>query len=274
MGRWLEHLLVGAASARWLPLWSGLQVAAAIASLGWFVLRTPGTLARLRVCLALAFLGAAGGAVGLGILTRIPAWVRSGYAWSALVHGGIMAYGALLGVTGTYAALARLRGYGVGPALDRLSPCLGVMVLVARTGCFFGGCDFGSITRVPWAVRFPPGSAAFEQHIAMGLILRGDRASLAVHPAQLYEAAVGLAMCAVALRVERRGSGDPAYPAGAAFAATSATYAAGRFIVEFFRGDAGRGGLGPMSTPQWISAAVLAAAALWATVWRACTRAS
>ena len=40
-------------------------------------------------------------------------------------------------------------------------------------------------------------------------------------------------------------------------------YAPVRFVLEFFRGDSARGGLGPLSTSQWISLAVLAGILIW-----------
>jgi phosphatidylglycerol:prolipoprotein diacylglycerol transferase len=259
MGAWLEQLHGGATSARWLPAWSGMQLAAVLAALAWFAWRTPGPLARLRVCLLVGFIGAALGAVGLALLVRIPEWARSGFSMRVLARGGVMAYGALAGLAVVYSIMARLRGFCVRAALDRLAPCFGLMILLARSGCFFGGCDFGVVTSAPWAVRFPPGTPAFRQHLDAGLILAADRGSLAVHPTQIYEALAGIAVAATALFVERRRA-----PAGSAFTAAAATYAACRFIIEFFRGDLSRGRLGTLSTSQWLSLLVLAGAAVFA----------
>lgn len=277
MGAWLEALRAEVTGVRWLPAWASLQVAAALAAFVWFVWRTrrpdprlSGDPARLRLCLAVAYIGAAAGAALLGVLLRIPAWVRSGFVFAELFRGGILAYGALAGLVGTYAALARLRRLPVLASLDILAPCLGALVLVARVGCFFGGCDFGSATSVPWGVRFPPGSPAFRQHLEGGLILPSDRASLAVHPAQLYEAALGIAMAAAALVIERRrvaaskesgGTGATTTPPGSAFAAVAITYAVGRFLIEFVRGDAPKGASGLLTPSQWLSALAIAAAA-------------
>lgn len=259
MGELLEHLHAGATSARWLPAWIVLQVAAVASAFAGFARRTPGELAGLRRCLLGAFAGAAAGAVAFGVAIRVPAWVRSGFALSALARGGIMAYGALIGLSVTFAWLARRRGFGVGEALDRLAPCTGLLVVFARVGCFFGGCEFGTVTSAPWAVRFPPHSAAFQQHLKAGLILASDKGSLAVHPAQLYEAASGLAMIAVALILERKAAkGREPYAPGTVFAAAAGTYAACRFFIEFVRGDAARGHFASLSTGQWLSLFVLA----------------
>jgi phosphatidylglycerol:prolipoprotein diacylglycerol transferase len=276
MGAWLEALRAEVTGVRWLPAWASLQVAAALAAFVWFWRRTrrpdprlPESPARLRLCLLLAYIGAAAGAALLGILVRIPAFIRSGFVFAELFRGGILAYGALAGLVGTYAALARLRRLPVLVSLDILAPCLGALVLVARIGCFFGGCDFGSATSVPWGVRFPPGSPAFRRHLEGGLILPSDRASLAVHPAQLYEAALGIAMAAVALLIERRSAAankTKPLPPGSAFAAAAITYAVGRFLIEFVRGDAPKGASGPLTPSQWLSALALAAAAAIAII--------
>lgn len=264
MGAWLERLHAGATSARWLPAWGSMQLAAVLVALAWFVHRTRGRSARLRACLLGGYIGAAIGAAALGVLIRVPSWARSGFDRSVLIQSGIMAYGALAGLVITYAALARLRGLPAREALDKLAPCLGAMIVFARVGCFFGGCEFGTVTRVPWAIRFPRGTPAFKQHLEAGLILASDKGSLAVHPAQLYEAGSGVLVAVAALLVERRGA-----PAGSAFAAAAATYAACRFAIEVVRGDVSRGRLGPFSTSQWLSLAVLVGLAIAAARARA-----
>jgi phosphatidylglycerol:prolipoprotein diacylglycerol transferase len=262
MGELLEHVHAGATLSRWLPGWGVMQIAAVAAAFALFVKRTPGDLARLRICLLIGFAGAAFGAAALGMAIRIPAWVRSGFETRALVRGGIMAYGALVGLSVAFAAMAHRRGFGAGSSLDRLAPSMGILVLFARIGCFFGGCEFGVVTSSPLGVRFPPHSPAFRQHLDTGLILASDRGSLAVHPTQLYEAAVGILMIAVAILIERKSTTAQIAP-GTGFAATAATYAMGRFFIEFARGDAIRGHLGPLSTGQWLSLIGLAGAGVF-----------
>jgi phosphatidylglycerol:prolipoprotein diacylglycerol transferase len=264
MGELLEHAHAGASSARWLPGWAVLQVIAMAAAFAWFWRRTPGDLARLRICLLVGLAGAAAGAALFGMAIRIPAWVRSGFELRALVRGGIMAYGALGGLSVAFAAMTRRSGYSVGSSLDRLAPCMGVLVFFARIGCFFGGCEFGVVTSSPLGVRFPPQSPAFRQHLEAGLILASDRGSLAVHPTQLYEAASGILMVVIAIVMERKSNRARApFAPGTLFAAAAVTYALCRFFIEFARGDAARGHLGPLSTGQWLSLAVLAGAGLF-----------
>ncbi|HEX7839723.1 MAG TPA: prolipoprotein diacylglyceryl transferase family protein, partial [Kofleriaceae bacterium] len=136
---------------------------------------------------------------------------------------------------------------------------LGVALVFARVGCFMAGCDYGKVTSVPWAVRFPTGSPAWRDHLRDGLI-RADRAeSLPVHPTELYEALLGLAIIGIAIvytrRARRRGKD------GDLFVLAAVTYAIGRLGIETLRGDAGRGIYAGLSSGQIFSLLVLLAIA-------------
>ena len=140
---------------------------------------------------------------------------------------------------------------------------LGIALMLARLGCFLAGCDYGKVTALPWAVRFPAHSPAWQDHVDAGLVAAGRAGSLPVHPTQLYEAALGLVIAGVALAAARRRwaqRGD-----GRVFALAAAMYALGRLAIEDLRGDAGRGIYLGLSSGQIFSLVVLAAiaAALW-----------
>ncbi len=236
--------------------------------------------------------GAAAGAALLPMLLRAPAALAT-RSLAPLATGDRMAIGALLGFAAAAGLAARCRGLAPLRALDRLAPSMGLLVLIGRAGCFLEGCDFGSVTRAPWAVIYPPGSHAFDHQLARGMVRAADAGSLPVHPTQLYEAIVGVVMvtaAALVLRAQRsrRAAAARAAVADAAFARHDAAfarhdaarvstaappttdgaalrvalaiYAAGRLVVEVFRGD-DRGALGPLSTPQWMALALLAWAA-------------
>jgi prolipoprotein diacylglyceryltransferase len=77
-----------------------------------------------------------------------------------------------------------------------------------------------------------------------------------VHPTQLYESALGVAVAAVgaiALFVRWKKPLD-----GSVLFAAAATYAAGRIGIESLRGDYDRGVFGFFSTSQLVSAGLLA----------------
>jgi phosphatidylglycerol:prolipoprotein diacylglycerol transferase len=71
--------------------------------------------------------------------------------------------------------LARLLRVRYGWFADILAPCPGLFIVGIRIGCFLEGCCYGRPSSLPWAVVFPG-------------------ATEAVHPLQLYFAAVGLLM--------------------------------------------------------------------------------
>lgn len=145
-------------------------------------------------------------------------------------------------------SLARLGDLSVIP--------LGVALALARMGCFMAGCDYGKVSSVPWAVRFPAGSPAWRDHVRSGLIPAGRADSLPVHPTELYEALLGLAIIGIALVFARRRRKD-----GTLFLVAAATYAVGRILIETLRGDAGRGIYAGLSSGQIFSLLVLLAIA-------------
>lgn len=251
--------------ARGVPAWASLQLLAMAVGLGWFIARTRAQ-PSLRACLVAGFVGAVVGGLALGLALALPAWVASGFELRALRRAGVVAYGALGGLVLVYVMLARRRGVRAGAALDRLAPILGVLVVFGRAGCYLGGCDHGTVTALPWGVRFARRTAAWSEHLRAGLIGPFDDASLAVHPSQLYEALLGALMIVMVLVLERGRGASGARRPGVVFALTAALYAAGRIGVEVTRGY----GVGlPISSAQILGGLVLVGAAGWA--WRAWT---
>ncbi len=140
---------------------------------------------------------------------------------------------------------------------DMAAVPMGVALVFARIGCYLGGCDYGKVTNVPWAVRFPAGSAAWRDHLQSGLLPPERAESLPVHPTQLYEALLGLVIVGVAVWAARQ-----KWREGRVFLAAAATYAIGRIVVEALRADLGRGIYFGMSSGQIFSICVLVAIAV------------
>ena len=139
---------------------------------------------------------------------------------------------------------------------DLCGPAIALGQAIGRIGCFMAGDDYGAPTQLPWAVTFTDPDAARIGGAPLGVPL---------HPVQLYESILCLALFAVLVRLSRRKRFD-----GEVILAYTWLYAVARFALEFLRGDADRGFVfgGLLSTSQLI-ALILgpAAIALW-FVWR------
>jgi phosphatidylglycerol:prolipoprotein diacylglycerol transferase len=168
----------------------------------------------------------------LDVIARFPLYREEPSRLFSL-HEGVVFYGGYLGAIAGAWLYLRLSRHPFLPILDIASTYLGA------------GCCYGCPTTMPWGVVFPAGSPAAQ-----------DYGRAAVHPTQLYEAALGLIIffALVAWRRKRVVYGEQ-------FALSLYLYSIGRFIIEFFRGDdADRGFYGPLSTSQWISLALFACA--------------
>lgn len=181
--------------------------------------------------------------------------------WEALTdpRGGMVFYGGLIfGIVTVilYASFARLP---LGNLMDACAPGLALGLALGRVGCFLAGCCWGDLCAgpdelaklpspqltwqvhtvpflsradFPFAVQFPPGSGAFEQHRELNLIDEHADRSQRVHPVQLYEAALALTLCVILhLGFSRRRWH------GQIFCWLVLGYALIRFPVEFLRGD-------------------------------------
>jgi len=178
--------------------------------------------------------------------------------------GGVVAYGGFLGGLLGTAVFCRIHGVRLLAVADCAVPSLCLGLMLTRIGCLLAGCCFGQPWEGPWAVRFPAGSPAFEQQALQGLLPAGATESLPVHPTQVYEALVGLALLSVVMAVRRRQK----FP-GQALVAFFLGYAALRYAIEVVRADAGRGAIGPFSTSQLIALVTLPSAAmLFYVLWR------
>jgi phosphatidylglycerol:prolipoprotein diacylglycerol transferase len=190
----------------------------------------------------IVFLAAlAGGLLGAGLLQYFTGaggsefWRRTlGEHLMHLLLGGRTWLGALLGgylaVEITKRTLGIRRSTGDGFAL-----ALPLGEAVGRIGCFFGGCCYGSVCALPWAVW---------QHDAWR------------HPAQLYSAGAALVLFAVLWQLRHRVERE-----GDLFKLYLFLYAGARFGLEFLR-DHGPGAA-QMSAAQWLCLASMAVLAIY-----------
>ncbi len=213
-----------------------------------------------------AAIGGLLGARALYVLTNLAEFQRLSQV-VALTSGGLTAYGGFLGgFIGSWWALRRL-GVPFLPWADVAAPSVALGVALTRLGCYLHGCDFGrplaptafgrALGTFPrWAANSPAGSGSpawLDQVMRAGLSPSATE-SLPVHPTELYESALGLALLGLALVSFKRRRF-----AGELFYALGLGYGAGRFVIEFFRDDVERGHFGPaLSGLVWIVVFVLA----------------
>ena len=169
--------------------------------------------------------------------------------------GGLVAYGGFLGGFIASWVYCRVHDIPILKWADNAVPSISLGLAITRIGCFLYGCDFGARTSLPWGVRFPGpdarmapnGSPAFEKHLHNYGLPSDATSSFPVHPTQLYETFLGLALVVITLIVRKRRKVD-----GMAFLAFVWGYGIPRFLLEFIRDDEQRGGLFGWSTSQII----------------------
>ena len=155
-------------------------------------------------------------------------------------QGGLVFYGGLIGAALSGLAYVRIKRLPFWKLADVLAPSIALGHFFGRFGCLMTGCCYGRPTHLPWAISFP------EDHWTAGAL---------VHPTQIYEALLNLALYAALAWWFRRRKFD-----GQIFAAYLVGYALLRFVVDFFRGDYPTHYLGGLVTPgQLVSLGVLAA---------------
>lgn len=177
---------------------------------------------------------------------KLPEVLGAAETLQALMGGGFVFYGGLLGALGgiwIYTRQYRLRFVTM---LENLMPSIPLIHGFGRLGCFCAGCCYGIPVQEPWGVVFARSPAA--------------PGSIPLFPVQLVEAAGNFVLFAALLLVfgKRRTCGQIT-------AVYMLCYSVMRFCLEFVRADAERGIWLGISTSQWISIGILAAG-LWLAV--------
>lgn len=186
----------------------------------------------------------------------------------ALRKGGLVAYGGFLG--GYVASWLYLRANRIRlmPWADVAVPSLASGLMITRIGCYLYGCDFGRELKGTGGTflaklgSFPhwasgtldkgDGSEAFIRHMKLyegtetAAQIQKAGMSLPVHPTQLYESLVGLALLVLLLwqRKSQRFRGQ-------IFFAFAFAYGYLRFLLELLRDDEQRGSFGPAIAEHW-----------------------
>jgi phosphatidylglycerol:prolipoprotein diacylglycerol transferase len=236
----------------------GVLLAAAYLTAYWWLMRTgererldADALGTLGVW---AIVGAIVGAKVLMVVRSLPELSAPSDVFSlSLLSAAGDFYGGFLGALAACALF--FRAHPKLPAwktADAAAPAIALGQAIGRIGCFMAGDDYGGFTTLPWGVAFTDQDAAQIGGAPLGVRL---------HPVQLYESAVCLVLFVFLVWLGKRKKFD-----GQVILGYTLLYAAARFVLEFFRGDADRGFVfgGLLSTSQLIAVILIPAAlVLW-----------
>lgn len=160
---------------------------------------------------------------------------------------GFVFYGSLLFAIPTVVWYFKKEKFPLWPLLDHIAITGAIIHAFGRMGCFFAGCCYGKETESFLGISFTDASSQAKP-------LHTD-----LHPTQLYSVAMILTILVILVMLKRHGR-----LAGRLIFVYVTLYAAGRSIIEIFRGDLARGFIieGWLSHSQFISILVIAAAAV------------
>ena len=177
----------------------------------------------------------------LYILTVLPQLMADPSLWRESLSTGWVVFGGLLGGIFGGWVFCRMKNLPVWKFFDIGMPSVALAQGFGRIGCFFAGCCYGVETDSPFSIVFT----------------HSDFAPNHVHlvPTQLLSAAGDFALAFFLWAWDRKRKKRD----GEVTALYLILYSAGRFVIEFWRGDLIRGAIGPLSTSQFIALFTLAA---------------
>lgn len=193
---------------------------------------------------------ALGTAVGMHLLFGLTNIARWGELFSAEsfgefikrfsgIFGGSVFYGGLLGGLAAGAISIKAQRLPADNVTDCLAPAIAIFHGFARVGCFLSGCCYG----VEWEHGITFTNSTVESANGVPRV-----------PVQLFEAGFELMLGALLWLLLTK----VPKARGRLLAMYLIIYSAGRFFLEFLRGDEYRGFVGALSTSQFISIFVFA----------------
>jgi phosphatidylglycerol:prolipoprotein diacylglycerol transferase len=155
---------------------------------------------------------------------------------------GFVFYGSFLFAIPTMLWFFRKHKIPTYAMLDIMAVTTCLVHIFGRLGCFMAGCCYGKPTDFLFGVTFTDATCD------------ADPKGIPLHPTQLYEAGYIFLVLLVVLYFRSRRAFY-----GQLFLMYLILYAAGRFVLEYFRGDAGRGFIvdGWISHSQFIALCIM-----------------
>jgi len=149
--------------------------------------------------------------------------------------GGMVFYGSLLVAVPFGTLWMRAKGMPVLAMWDVMATVMPLAHAISRVGCYAAGCCYGTETNAAWAVVFTEDLAVAPHDVAL-------------HPVQLYEAAMLLVVAAIVNLAWVRRHQD-----GLVIGLYLGLYAIGRSVMELYRGDVSRGFFMPDQLGEWMT---------------------
>jgi len=167
-----------------------------------------------------------------------------------IFNSGFVFYGGFIGGAIALFVAIKVQKKDFFKLVDIFAVALPLGHAFGRVGCFFSGCCYG----MPY-----DGWLSFTYKTALDA---STPIGVPLLPVQLIEAVLLFVLFAVLLICYLKCPNKK----GLCTVIYAYAYAVIRFVLEFFRGDAARGGIFGLSTSQWISIAIFVAATVWLIV--------
>ena len=193
---------------------------------------------------------------------------ETGELASLFTRGGLVWYGGFIG--GTVAVL--LNGLRLKVPTrwtgEVTAPALPAAYALGRLGCFMVGDDYGVPTSLPWGVQFPQGippttagslASNFAVPIPPGAT---PETLLAVHPTQIYEAIIMIAVFMFLWSLRKRSLGT-----GWLFGVYLVLAGTERFLVEFLRAKEDRL-FGEFTVAQLVALVIVGIGVVLVALWK------
>jgi len=150
------------------------------------------------------------------------------------VSDGFVVYGGIIGGILAGFLFCKKEKLNFLKFFDLVMPSIALAQGFGRIGCFFAGCCYGKETTSHFGLIFPESSFA--------------PSGVRLVPTQLISSGLDFLNFFVLIMIAKRVKAD-----GQVAGFYLIFYSAGRFILEYFRGDVERGSVGSISTSQFIA---------------------
>lgn len=177
-----------------------------------------------------------------------------------LAPGGTVSWGVYMGGTIGICIFLLHRKQPVLSYLDVLGSCIALGPFIGRWSCFLNGDDYGKITDMVWAVKYPRGSYPFAAHANDGIISFSSSFSAAVHPNQIYLSLSALFLFILMTWFWK----NQRHHKGLTFGVYCSAYGGLRFFLEFYRDEPGTSLFPALNFPQMMCVLTIGILALFA----------